>query len=87
MNQDLQVSRKNTKIKSKKEFTVERGPQKIDRMDCLDLVISINNFFVLPPGCLEAFVNCVLKFQLFFLNLPSKILADLDLELQLFNVL
>ena len=31
-------------------------------------------------------VNCVLKFQLFFLNLSGKILADLDLELQLFNV-
>ena len=32
-------------------------------------------------------VNCVLKFQLFFLNLSGKILADLDLELQLFNVM
>ena len=36
---------------------------------------------------METLVNCVLKIQFFLLNLYRKILADVDLELQLFNVI
>ena len=39
------------------------------------------------PECLETCVNCALRFAFFFLNLSGKIVADLYLQLHVFNVM
>ena len=38
------------------------------------------NFKVLAQKCLQPCVNCVLKFQIFFLNLSSKVLAGVGVR-------